>query len=116
MTGVFALVGGAEFRKPCDSLDRELIGLAGGQGARIAIVPAAAARENPRLAAQNGVSHFNRLGAKAEALMITGPAEARSTEFAARIDKVPMVYLTGGDPVHLLETLWDSAAWQAMLD
>jgi cyanophycinase len=113
--GSLALVGGGEFQRACDEMDRALIELAGGPGALVGIVPAAAARENPRLAAQNGVRHFNRLGARAEAVMIVDRAGAQSTELAARIDDLALVYLAGGDPVYLLETLRDSAAWSAML-
>jgi cyanophycinase len=115
MGGTFALIGGGEFRKACDDMDRALIGLAGGPGAQVGIVPTAAAFENPRLAAKNGVSHFNRLGARAEALLIVDRAGAQATEWAARIDNLPMVYLTGGDPVYLLETLQGTAVGQAML-
>lgn len=114
MAGTIALVGGGEFRAPCDEMDRALIELAGGQSARVGIIPTAAARENPRLAAQNGVNHFRRLGASTGAIMIVQRANADSPRFAAQIDDLTLAYLTGGDPVHLLETLRDSVVWLAL--
>ncbi|MBI3761244.1 MAG: hypothetical protein HY260_05205, partial [Chloroflexi bacterium] len=98
MAGTIALVGGGEFRAPCDEMDRALIELAGGQSARVGIIPTAAARENPRLAAQNGVNHFRRLGASTGAIMIVQRANADSPRFAAQIDDLTLAYLTGGDP------------------
>jgi len=114
MAGTLALVGGAEFRKPCEEMDRELVRLAGGPDARVGIVPAAAARENPGLAAENGVRHFRRLGARAEAVMIVHRADAQAGRLADSVEELDLVYLTGGDTVHLLETLRESVAWAAM--
>jgi cyanophycinase len=115
MTGTLALVGGAEFRKPCEAMDRELVRLAGGPGARVGIVPAAAARENPGLAAENGARHFRRLDARAAPVMVVSRADAQNGGLADAIEELALVYLTGGDPVYLLETLRGSVAWQAML-
>ncbi len=42
------------------------------------------------------------------------PASHRP-DMAAQIKEVDMVYFTGGDPVHLLESLRDSLAWDAVL-
>jgi cyanophycinase len=83
---------------------------------RVVILPTAAARENPGLAAENGVRHFNRLGGKAEAAMVVDSESARDGKWLGLIRKADLVYLTGGDPVHLLETLRNSAAWEAALE
>ena len=45
MTGWLALVGGAEFRRGCEQADRVLLDAIGGAGARVAILPTAAAAE-----------------------------------------------------------------------
>lgn len=111
---MIALVGGAEFRKPCEEMDRALLAQAGGAGARVGILPTAAAHENPRLAAENGVRHFRRLGAKAEAVMIVSRAEALTGRLADPLEELALVYVAGGDPVYLLETLRGTAAWQAL--
>jgi cyanophycinase len=108
-------MGGNEFRPDCEPMDREI--LAGiGPNPRVVILPTAAARENPDLAAENGVRHFNRLGARAEAAMVVDSATARDGKWLGLIQNADLIYLAGGDPVYLLETLRNSAAWQAALE
>jgi cyanophycinase len=114
MSGLIALVGGNEFRPECESMDRRI--LAGlGPKPRVAILPTAAARENPALAAENGVGYFQRLGTVAEAAMVVDSATAQDGKWLALIQNADLVYLAGGDPVHLLETLRNSPAWEAAL-
>jgi cyanophycinase len=79
----------------------------------VLIIPTAAARENPGLAAENGVSYFTDLGAQAEAAMIIDAETARQPALVARVGNADLIYFTGGDPVYLLETIRDSPAWEA---
>ena len=110
-----ALVGGNEFRRECDSLDRALLDLMGGAGTRVVIVPTAATNENPYVAGENGMRHFRRLGAVPDKLLICDEASARQRETAAQLEQFRVVYFTGGDPVYLLDTLRGSKAWEAVL-
>jgi cyanophycinase len=110
-----ALVGGNEFRRDCDAIDRTLLELAGGARPSVAILPTAAARENPRLAGHNGVRHFKRLGARAQAVMIVDRKTANQPELVAALEHSHLIYLTGGDAVHLLDSLSRSHAWDVML-
>ena len=112
MPGLIALVGGNEFRPDCEPMDRSLLARLKPQP-RVVILPTAAARENPALAAKNGVRHFQRLGAAAEAAMVIDEATAGEKKWAASIQNADLVYLAGGDPVYLLETLSHSPAWEA---
>ena len=115
MSGAIVLMGGNEFRPDCEPMDRWI--LAGiGPKPRVVILPTAAARENPALAAENGVRYFNRLAARAEAAMIVDSATARDGKWLGLIQNADLIYLAGGDPVHLLDTLRNSAAWQAALE
>ncbi len=114
MPGLIALVGGNEFRPDCEPMDREILARLGTQP-KVVILPTAAARENPGLAAENGVRHFNRLGARAEAAMVVDPASARDRKWLSLIENADLIYLAGGDPAHLLETLRHSAAWEVAL-
>ncbi len=115
MPALIALVGGNEFRPDCEAMDRWLLARIGANP-RVIILPTAAARENPGLAAKNGIRYFQRLGARAEATMVVDPATARDGKWVGMIQNADLVYLTGGDPVHLVETLGNSAAWQAALE
>ena len=108
MAGPIALVGGDEFRAGCEEMDRAIMRASGVEGPRVLILPTAAAFENPSKAASNGVEYFSSLGAKASSLMVLGPVEAGDEEFLSPIDGADVVYLTGGDPGHLLDTLQGS--------
>ena len=112
MAGLIALVGGNEFRQDCEPMDRGLLARLGSRP-KVVIIPTAAARENPDLAAENGVQYFQRLGAQAEAAMIVDAETARNPTLSAQIKEADLLYFTGGDPVHLLETMRDSPAWKA---
>jgi cyanophycinase len=107
--GRIALVGGNEFRPNCESMDRVLLDSTGVERPRVAIIPTAAAEQNAPMAAANGVSHFERLGADAWPLMVLSSADADDPKNVSRLDDADLVYLTGGDPGHLLDVLADSA-------
>jgi len=115
MTGLIALIGGNEFRPDCEPMDRALLARLDAEPI-VVILPTAAAHENPRLAADNGVRYFRRLGAQAEAAMIVDPETAREPSLVKQIGTADLVYFTGGDPTYLLETMRGSPAWQAVLD
>jgi cyanophycinase len=93
-------------------MDRTLL-IRLGSSPKVVIIPTAAARENPDLAAENGASYFQRLGALAEAAMIIDTETARQPALSDQVKKADLIYFTGGDPVYLLETMRGSPAWKA---
>jgi cyanophycinase len=93
-------------------MDRDLLARLGSRS-KVIIIPTAAARENPALAAENGVHYFQRLGAQAGAAMVIDAETARSPILSAQIQEADLLYFTGGDPLYLLETMRNSAAWKA---
>jgi cyanophycinase len=112
MPGLIVLAGGNEFRPDCERMDRSILARLGPQP-KVVILPTAAARENPAMAAENGVRYFQRLGTAAKAAMVVDSATAGEKRWAASIQTADLVYLAGGDPVYLLETLSHSPAWDA---
>ena len=108
MSGRLALVGGDEFRSGCEAMDTAILAATGSANPVVLIVPTAAAFENPARAADNGVRHFESLGAAASPLMVLGHDHAMDAGIAAEVERADLVYLTGGSPSHLLETLQDS--------
>jgi cyanophycinase-like exopeptidase len=110
-----ALIGGDEFRPQDDDLDKYLLERLGRDVPRVAILPTAA-KDAPRLAAEHGVRHFQRLGAEAIAVMAVDRRGADDERLVAELDGVDLVYLAGGDPLYLLETLRDSLLWRRLLD
>jgi cyanophycinase len=109
-----ALVGGEEFRPPVADVDRYVLGRLGKPQVSVAILPTAAAHENARFAVENGVVHFQRLGADAKAVMIVDAASANDERLVAELEGADLVYLAGGDPLHLLNALRGSLAWNRL--
>ena len=114
MTGLIGLVGGDEFRPGCEEVDVALLSSTGTKRPRVLVVPTAAAAEDPSRAASNGVRYFSHLGARAEALMVLGPADANDEHLISAVEDADLVYLTGGDPLHLLQTLDGSCFLQKL--
>ena len=114
MAGPIALVGGDEFRDGCEPMDREILAAAGSGRPRVLIVPTAAAQQNPAKAAANGVAYFNGLGAEADALMVLDSEDADDDGLVSRVGWADVIYLTGGDPAHLLDVLRGSRLLDAV--
>lgn len=114
MAGPIALIGGDEFRAGCEPMDREILAAAGASRPKVLIVPTAAARQNPAKAAANGGSYFEGLGAEAESLMVLESDDADDDGLASRVRWADVVYLTGGDPAHLLNVLRGSRLLDAI--
>ena len=108
MAGIMALVGGDEFRRYCREMDGEIMQAAGRSPARVVVIPTAAAHAGPEKAAQDGVTHFNSLGGRAESLMILDRIQAEDAGLVAGVAAADLIYFTGGNPNHLLDTLRDS--------
>lgn len=117
MSGHLLLAGGAEFGGRMAEPDRRAIELAGGPAARIRIIPAAAAPDNNhQRAGANGVRWFRSLGATdAVALPLTDQASAGRADVVADLRAAQLIYLLGGFPHYLGQTLTGSQGWQAAL-
>ncbi len=116
MTGKIALVGGDEFRRYCGDMDRDILAASGRTSARVVVLPTATANSAPVKAAYDGVTHFNGLGASAQPLMILEREQADDEEMVGRISDADVIYFTGGNPNHLLETLQGSLLLTAVND
>jgi len=116
--GYLLLEGGAEFGGRMSEPDLRGIELAGGFEAPICILPTAAAPDNNQeRAGNNGVRWFQHLGAKnVDVVNVIDKTSANDEKLAASIRISKLVYLLGGFPRHLGETLMDSLAWKAVLD
>jgi len=116
-SGYILLEGGAEFGGGMEQPDRRALQLAGGMHVRVAIIPAAAAPDHNHLrAGENGVRWFRRLGAKDVAsLPLIDHHSADQPELADALTRARLIYLLGGFPGHLAESLADSRSWEAIL-
>jgi cyanophycinase len=112
------LEGGSEFGGQMAAPDLRAIHLAGGFDAPICILPTAAAPDrNDRRAGGSGVRWFTHLGAQnVVSLPVIDAASANDPANADRLRQARFVYLLGGFPAYLGQTLSGSLAWQAVLE
>lgn len=110
------LVGGGEFREECLAMDSYLLESLKKKHPRVAIIPTAAANQRPEKAAENGVRYFDSLGANANPILILNRDQAEDETYFSNIHEVDLIYLTGGDPKHLLETMYQTPFMAAITE
>lgn len=112
------LAGGAEFGGDMREPDLQAINIAGGFDSPICIIPTAAAPDNNyKRAGNNGVRWFQSLGAKhVFTADVIDSKSANDSNLAASIQTSKLVYLLGGFPRFLAETLKNSLCWNAILE
>ena len=113
MTGVLALVGGAEWRPPAAALDAWLLERSGSPV--VTVLPTAAVRA-PAMAVATARGHFAALGGEVEAAAVHTRADAEDPGWRARLGSARFLYLAGGEPRHLVATLVGTPAWSGVLD
>ena len=112
--GPLALVGSGEFTPAMEAVDRELLE---GRPGRVVFLPTAAAPEGEeRLGywVDLGMSHYARLGVEAVPLMVRRREDAENPELATQVAGAGLVYMSGGDPAFLADTLRDTAVGAAI--
>ncbi|MBW2488216.1 MAG: Type 1 glutamine amidotransferase-like domain-containing protein [Deltaproteobacteria bacterium] len=116
--GYILLAGGGEFSGRMAAPDLRAIKLAGGFKAPISIIPAAAAPDgNHQRAGQNGVNWFKQLGAtNVTALPLIDRASADDPTVVEALQGSRVIYLLGGFPRHLAQSLAGSKSWQTILN
>jgi cyanophycinase len=115
--GYILLAGGAEFGGAMAIADRRAIELAGGVNARISIVPTAAAPDkNHERAGRNGFDWFKKLGAVEVAFVpLIDRESADDAKIVEALLRSRLIYMPGGFPRHLEQSLSGSKSWQAIL-
>ena len=116
---VIALVGSGEYLEVSRRVDEHLLGLLDldGRPPRVACLPTASSTEGEqvwRRWATRGVEWVRSLGADVVAVDVIDRASADDADLAESIAGADLVYLSGGKPTHLHETLVGTAAWSAI--
>jgi cyanophycinase len=113
--GYMVLEGGAEFGGRMAEPDLRALELAGGMTARVVVLPTAAAPDlNHRRAARNGVDWFTSLGATSVAVaLVIDQSSANDAAIAAMLGQAQLIYILGGFPGYLNDTLRDSLCWRS---
>lgn len=105
VAGPIALVGSGEFTPATEAVDRALLD---GRAQRVVYLPSAAAPEGAKTLAywvDLGRDHYARLGVEAMALMVLDRRDADREDLAAELGNAGLVYLSGGNPTYLAQTL-----------
>lgn len=121
--GHLCLVGAGEYLDAMAPLDRELLALTpaarDGRPPRVVCLPTAAGTEGETVVSRwmgMGVEHFRALGADVEALRIVDRTTADDEGMAVAIRGADLVYLSGGKPPYLLDSLRGTPTWHAILE
>jgi cyanophycinase len=107
-SGHLLIVGGGA--QP-DALVQRFVDLAGGRGARIAVVPMAS--DEPGPTGDEKVEQLRGLGAEAFSLIVSRE-EALDTATVHRLDGVMGIWFSGGDQARLAPILYDTPLLAAM--
>ena len=102
------LVGAGEFLQGMAALDRDLLAAIGRARPRVAILPTASAPDGEtvfRRWAELGMEHFAALGAEVEPVLVRTREEAGDDVAVQAIGEADLIYLSGGKPGHLSETI-----------
>ncbi len=117
--GTLALVGSGEYLPGMQPVDQFLMSSLQ-VPAHVICLPTAAGTEGPaRLKYWNDLagSYFAKIGvASIQSLEITNRSGASDAELIRPIKRANFVYLSGGKPAHLYESLHGTRAWQAIED
>jgi cyanophycinase len=117
MKGYLLLEGGAEFGGQMAAPDLRAIELAGGLDVPLHILPTAAAKDHNHLrAGANGVRWFTGLGATdVTSLELIDRVSANRKDIVEALRKSCLIYLLGGFPGYLYQSLRKSLSWTAAL-
>ncbi len=118
--GSLALVGSGEYLPQMKEFEQSLIndGLANNKKPIYIQIPTAAARES-----ENRINYWRSLGevaakslgVKQSFLPIFTREDANNPELLKDIDDAALIYLSGGDPHYLAQTLRDTLLWDLIL-
>jgi len=114
--GPLALVGSGEYLASMASIEALLLA---GRPARYVQLATAAVPDGPDVVARwhrLGREQAERLGVEADVLDVENRDDANDPAIADRVAGAGLVYLSGGHPGFLADTLRDTALWRAIVD
>ena len=119
MEGSLALVGSGEYLPAMANFEKSLLddGIKNGKRPIYIQIPTAAGQETPdRLEywKQLGKNQADRLGVDSIFLPIFTREDANNPEYATLIKECALIYMSGGDPHYLAETLMGTPLWDAI--
>jgi len=109
--GPLALVGSGEYLPVMAAIEAELIS---GRGEKYIQIPTAAAPEGERTLnywTELGINQANRIGVTAVPLLVRNRTEAENEDLISQLEGAGLIYLSGGNPHFLAETLRETKLW-----
>lgn len=117
MNGLIALVGSGEYLPVMEEVDRHLLASVKSNTPRVVCLPTAAGQEGDERVnrwSRMGVEHFQKLGAEVNAIHIIDKDTANDPQYESMLENADLIYFSGGNPMHLFETMQGSRAWSSM--
>lgn len=119
MKGALALVGSGEYLPIMQDFENLLMqnAIKAGKANRYIQIPTAAGREGPdriKFWQELGAKQAIRMGAEQVFLPIFDRSAAMDQVIADEIANAGLIYLSGGDPNYLAQTLIDTPVWKAI--
>ncbi len=114
--GAVALVGSGEFLPAMHDTDERLLR---GTNRRVAVIPTASALEGAEVTARwlgLAHAHYARLDATVVEIDVRERADAEDPRMVGLLEDVGMIYLSGGNPRFLVDTLERTPLWSMILD
>jgi cyanophycinase-like exopeptidase len=112
--GPIALVGSGEYLPQMAEIEA---GLLAGRPPRYVQLATAAVQDGPTVVErwhQLGIAQASRLGVEPVIVPVNDRADANNLEYATMIAGAGLIYLSGGDPNYLADTLRDTAVWRSI--
>ena len=121
MSGSLALVGSGEYLPQMAEFEKSLIddGIKNGKKPIYIQIPTAAGRESESWLnhwRDLGAEQAEKIGAESIFLPIYDREGANNQEYADQIRDSALVYLSGGDPHYLADSLVDTPVWKAVYE
>jgi cyanophycinase len=115
-TGPIALVGSGEYLPVMQDVEAALLA---GRAPKYVQIPTAAAPEGEKSLnywVDLGIRQAERIGVSAVPVVVENRADANSPELAQLVKDAGLIYLSGGNPAFLANTLRDSLVWNAIYE
>ena len=121
MNGSLALVGSGEYLPAMAAFEKSLVddGVKNGKQAKYIQIPTAAGRESTERMSywENlGKKQGDLIGVESIFLPIFNREDANNPDLAQQIADSALMYLSGGDPHYLAETLMGTLVWDAIVE
>ncbi len=114
---VLGLLGSGEFEPWTVAVESELLERANTGDASVLILPTASAPEGDEVFdmwATRGMDHYRQSGIKADVLPLKTREDAHDPALVANVRRASMIFVSGGNPAYLADTLAGTPFWHAL--